>query len=81
MSLTPHQYRELLTAMPSTVDADTNPIDPRTLFTPPGHRLSLDPDVTVVKGGRGVGKSVWFKALQEDALRELATQEYRLPAL
>ncbi|MEU6130299.1 hypothetical protein ABZ805_14100 [Saccharopolyspora sp. NPDC047091] len=81
MSLTPHQYRELLAAMPSTADADTSPIDPRTLFTPPGHRLSLDPDVTVVKGGRGVGKSVWFQALQKDELRELAAEEYRLPQL
>lgn len=81
MSLTPHQYRELLAAMPSTVDADTSPIDPRTLFTPPGHRLSLDPDVTIVKGGRGVGKSVWFQALQDSELCELAAEEYRLPRL
>ncbi|MCX2733538.1 hypothetical protein OOZ19_25125 [Saccharopolyspora sp. NFXS83] len=81
MSLTPHQYRELLAAIPSTVDADTSPIDPRTLFTPSSHRLSLDPDVTIVRGGRGVGKSVWFQALQKDQLRELAAEEYRLPQL
>jgi hypothetical protein len=63
------------------VDADTREIDPRTLFTPDSHRLALDPDVTIVRGGRGAGKTVWFKALQDDALRELASREYRLDRL
>lgn len=82
MSLTPHEYRELLkAALPNTPDADTRDIEAHTLFTPAGHRTSLDPDVTVVKGGRGVGKSVWFQALLDPQLRQIAADEYRLPQL
>lgn len=82
MTLTPRDYRELLKAsLPITSDADTLEINPRTLFTPAGHRASLEPDVTVVKGGRGVGKSVWFQALQDPQLRQIAADEYQLPQL
>lgn len=82
MTLTPREYRELLKAsLPNASDADTLPINPHTLFTPAGHRASLEPDVTVVKGGRGVGKSVWFQALQDSELRQIAADEYRLPQL
>ncbi|MGI8308380.1 hypothetical protein [Saccharopolyspora hattusasensis] len=37
--------------------------------------------MTVVKGGRGVGKTVWFQALQNPALRAVAADEYQLPIL
>jgi hypothetical protein len=76
------EYRELLdAALPPVVDADTIDPDPRTLFTPSGHRNALDPDTTIVRGGRGVGKTVWFKALQEPSLREIAADYYRLDRL
>ncbi|GAA3842615.1 hypothetical protein GCM10022243_06310 [Saccharothrix violaceirubra] len=82
MPLDPHQYRELLSAtLPSAFDADTFEPHVRTLFTPDSHRRALDPDATVVKGGRGVGKTVWFKSLQDEELRRLAAAEYRLPRL
>lgn len=80
--LTAAQYRELLAAaLPAVVDADTIDPNPRTLFTPSVHRNALDPDTTIVRGGRGVGKTVWFKALQEDSLREIAARHYRLERL
>lgn len=80
--LTAVEYRELLgAALPAVVDADTIDPDPRTLFTPSGHRNALDPDTTIVRGGRGVGKTVWFKALQDDSLREIAARYYRLDRL
>jgi hypothetical protein len=80
--LTPVQYRELLgAALPAVVDADTIDPNPQTLFTPSGHRNALDPDTTIVRGGRGVGKTVWFKALQDDRLREIAAEHYRLNRL
>ncbi|MFC6089959.1 hypothetical protein [Saccharothrix lopnurensis] len=80
--LTAIEYRELLgAALPAVVDADTIDPDPQTLFTPSGHRNALDPDTTVVRGGRGVGKTVWFKALQDDSLREIAAKYYRLDRL
>jgi hypothetical protein len=80
--LTAPAYRELIqAALPSTVDADTVDPDLHTLFTPDSHRLALDPDVTVVRGARGVGKTVWFKALQRDSLRAVAAEAYQLPRL
>ena len=81
-SLQPREYRELLRAtLSKPTDADTIEPDPRSLFTPRGHRFALDPDVTVVKGGRGVGKTVWFRALQDHGLRVIAASEYQLPQL
>jgi hypothetical protein len=80
--LTPAEYRELLnTALPAVVDADTIDPNPQTLFTPRGHRNALDPDTTIVLGGRGAGKTVWFKALQDDELRRIAAKHYRLDRL
>ncbi|WP_427889590.1 hypothetical protein ACQHIV_39855 [Kribbella sp. GL6] len=82
MVLDPHVYRELLrTALSPAVDADTIDPDARTLYTPTSHRRALDPDVTVVQGGRGVGKTVWFKALQNRELRSLTADEYQLGRL
>jgi hypothetical protein len=76
------EYRELLgAALPAIVDADTSDPNPQTLFTPAGHRNALDPDTTIVRGGRGVGKTVWFKALQDDSLREIAARYYQLDRL
>ncbi|MBB5155016.1 hypothetical protein [Saccharopolyspora phatthalungensis] len=80
-SLNARAYRALFQSALRTADADTTKPHPHSLFTPRGHRLALDPDVTVVKGGRGVGKTVWFQALQDPALRAVAADEYRLPVL
>jgi hypothetical protein len=81
-TLTPRQYRELLgSALPAVVDADTLEPNLRTLFTASTHRRSLEPEVTIVRGARGVGKTVWFKALQNQLLREVAANEYQLPQL
>ena len=78
----PSEYRELLlSALSGPTDADTVDPQPRTLFTPDGHRAALDPDVTIVRGARGVGKTVWFKALQDDRLRTLAAEDYQLARL
>jgi len=80
--LSPHEYRSLIRGtIPTTVDADTAAPNFEQLFTPNSHRLALDPDVTVVRGARGVGKTVWFKALQDDALRMVAVEAYQLSAL
>lgn len=82
MTLAAEKYRELFEAtLPSVVDADSLRPNLQTLYTPAPHRLALDPEVTIVKGGRGVGKTVWFRSLQDDALRTLAANSYRLPRL
>lgn len=82
VSLSAQQYRDLIQiALPTSTDADTVDPRPRTLFTPDSHRLALDPDVTVVRGARGVGKTIWFKALQIGELRSLAADDYQLNRL
>lgn len=80
--LSPDEYRELLrSALPVSGDADTLPPNLRTLFTPDGHRLALEPEVTVVRGARGVGKTVWFKVLQDSLLRRVVSEVYQLSRL
>lgn len=80
--VSPQEYRQLLTtALGNAFDADTADPDLRRLFTPDSHRLALDPDVTVVRGARGSGKTVWFKVLSDDGLRRIAADAYRLPRL
>jgi len=75
-------YRSLIReAVSPVVDADTLDPNDRTLFTPPGHRRALEPDTTIVSGGRGVGKTVWFKSLQIPSLRQTAAEKYNLPRL
>jgi hypothetical protein len=82
LTLTPERYRELFqAALPSVVDADSLEPDQQTLYTPALHRRALDPQFALVKGGRGVGKTVWFVSLQDDDLRSLAADSYQLPRL
>ncbi|GGZ41345.1 hypothetical protein GCM10010387_39570 [Streptomyces inusitatus] len=75
-------YRNLLvSALPPAQDADT--VEPTlfNLFTPDSHRLALHVDTTVVRGGRGVGKTFWCRSLLDDQLRDVAAEEYRIERL
>lgn len=82
VDLGPDEYRELIRgALGTAKDADTTDPGLGTLFTPDSHRLALDPDVTVVRGARGTGKTYWSKALQTGDLRELAAAAYEIGAL
>lgn len=75
-------YRRLiLDALPSAVDAETAGPQINTLFTPTTHRNALAPDATIVRGARGVGKTVWYTALQSPELRNLAADTYAIPRL
>ncbi|MEV6312637.1 hypothetical protein AB0M10_29125 [Streptomyces sp. NPDC051840] len=80
--LTADEYRTLIVrALEDAVDANTTEPDLRRLFTPSSHRLALAPDVTVVKGARGTGKTYWAKALTDPRLREIAAASYLMPRL
>ncbi|MFF4411496.1 hypothetical protein ACFYY8_03145 [Streptosporangium sp. NPDC001559] len=80
--LPPQELRTLLgAALPSTYDADTIEPTVSTLFTPAGHRRALDVDTTVVRGGRGAGKTFWFRSLRDDRLRAVAASEYLIDRL
>lgn len=75
-------YRNLLvSALPSAQDADTVAPTLVNLFTPDSHRRALHVDTTVVRGGRGVGKTFWCRSLLDDQLREVAAEEYRIDQL
>ncbi|GAA3377567.1 hypothetical protein GCM10020367_53720 [Streptomyces sannanensis] len=71
----------LIDALGSAPDANTSSPDLRTMFTPSSHRLALDPDVTVVRGARGTGKTYWAKALTDPELRRVAAESYMMPRL
>ena len=80
--LSVEEYRELLAgALPEASDADT--VEPRveSLFTPDTHRAALYVDSTVVRGGRGVGKTFWYRSLLNESLREVAAHEYGIERL
>lgn len=47
-------------------------VEPRFLQRPTVHLRALDPQATLVAGMRGAGKSFWWHALQDPALRALA---------
>ncbi|MGH1556356.1 hypothetical protein ACRAWF_45205 [Streptomyces sp. L7] len=77
-----HEYRELLSAaLPEATDADTLLPNLHTLFTPDSHRVALYVDSTVVRGGRGVGKTFWYRSLLDETLRDVAAEEYGIERL
>jgi hypothetical protein len=76
------EYRDLLSvALPEATDADTILPNLHTLFTPDSHRIALYVDSTVVRGGRGVGKTFWYRSLLDKTLREVAAEEYGIERL
>ncbi|GAA2347286.1 hypothetical protein [Streptomyces cuspidosporus] len=80
--LAPDEYRDLLSrALEGTVDADTRPPEPHTLYMPDAHRAALYVDSTVVQGDRGVGKTFWARSLLDADLRAAAAREYRINRL
>jgi hypothetical protein len=71
----------IIEALRDAPDANTSTPDLRTMFTPSSHREALAPDVTVVRGARGTGKTYWAKALTDPVLREVAARSYMMPRL
>jgi hypothetical protein len=49
---------------------------PQTLYFPVGHDKALNPDNALVIGMRGAGKTFWWKALQNNALRSVIPRHY-----
>lgn len=50
---------------------------PHEVYVVPGHEKALNPDVPVVVGDRGTGKSFWSAALNGDATRTLIADQLR----
>ncbi len=50
---------------------------PRNVYLPPSHRKAMDPNVMLVTGMRGSGKTFWWTALQNPRIRTLLAQAGR----
>ena len=65
----------LRTAFLTSISPEVSQFDrvqPRFLYRPTTHEHALDPNAMLVSGIRGAGKSFWWHALQQEALRALA---------
>jgi hypothetical protein len=54
-----------------------DPVEPDQIFFPYGHDAALNPDVALVVGNRGVGKSFWASALADEKARSAIAEGYR----
>ena len=48
---------------------------PAQVYAPPSHLKAMDPDILLVTGMRGAGKTFWWSALQDEAVRALVGQQ------
>ncbi len=66
------RYRDVLrSSLPVETDESNNPPAAKYFVVPSGHLRALDPNVELVRGGRGVGKSSWYQALTSEEHRSL----------
>jgi hypothetical protein len=75
---TPSETAAIRQAMRSALPDDPvqkTPIEPRFLYVPRSHLRALSPGAPLVLGMRGAGKSLWWHALQDDALQPLIPAE------
>ena len=72
--------REALLALPEGTSHGVPP-SPSHVYLPPSHVKALKPDVQLVTGMRGAGKTFWWSALQEGAVRELVGRAVERPPL
>ena len=54
---------------------------PQDVYLPRSHLKAIEPNVLLVSGGRGAGKTFWWSALQEAAVRRLLAQSGERTAL
>ena len=62
--------RDLINALPADVAQESENISPNQLYLPWSHSRALRLESSLVIGARGVGKSVWSQALQNQAQQE-----------
>jgi hypothetical protein len=61
---------------PSVAHRATETPDIREIYAPPSHADALDPNRSLVVGGRGVGKSFWAAVLANSTTRKAAADAY-----
>lgn len=78
----PTRFRQalaLLSSRPAWENLD--PPAPSDVYVPPMHVKALQPEVSVVEGMRGAGKSFWTAVLANDQLRTLVATSANSPQL
>ena len=73
--------REALLALPEGTSHGGGPPSPGRVYLPPSHVKALHPDVQLVTGMRGAGKTFWWSALQDGAVRQLVGRAVKRPPL
>lgn len=68
--------RESLANLPEGTSSGETPL-PEYVYLPRSHIKALDPNTLLVTGMRGAGKTFWWSALQNDAVRQLVGQSAR----
>ena len=72
--------RAALAGLPEGTRYDENPA-PEEVYLPPSHLKAMDPNNMLVTGMRGAGKTFWWAALQQPAVRKLISQTTERSAL
>ena len=65
--------RAALAGLPERTSYDESP-SPEEVYLPPSHLKAMDPNNMLVTGMRGAGKTFWWAALQQPAVRKLIGQ-------
>lgn len=69
--------RALIESLPSVDHAGTEPDrEPAFTYVPPSHAKALDPEVSVVEGIRGAGKSFWWAQLASERHRSAIVKAF-----
>jgi hypothetical protein len=71
------EIRQALQELPVlSATSSGNPPEPSDVFFPASHAMVLDPDVSLVIGNRGMGKTFWTLALADPEVRPLLYERY-----
>ena len=74
------QAREALANLPEGTSHGDMPT-PGDVYLPRSHLKAMDPDSLLVTGMRGAGKTFWWSALQDSAVRQLVGRHATRPTL
>ena len=77
----PAALRAALLALPEGTSHGGGPPAPSHVYLPPSHVKALSPDVQLVTGMRGAGKTFWWSALQDGGVRRVVGGAVKRPPL
>ncbi len=63
--------RRAIAGLPEGTEHGESPVLPERVYVPSSHAKAIDPDIMLVTGMRGAGKTFWWSALQDAAVRDL----------